>query len=83
MEPLGVKRRNVPHFKGLICAKVDLEAQGHDSTFIICHALLKKAILHYKRALASFVLSTTVATVQWWPLEILRQKSFLLSLSNQ
>ena len=29
---------NVPHFKGLIDAKVDLEAQGHDTTFTLCHA---------------------------------------------
>ena len=63
LEPFGVKRRNVPHFKGLIYAKVELEAQGHDSTFTICHAPLKKAILHYKRALASFVLSSTVHSV--------------------
>ena len=27
------------HFKGLIYAKVELEAQGHDRTFTICHAL--------------------------------------------
>ena len=60
MEPKGVQRRYVPHLKGLISGKVELEAQGRDSTFIICYALLKKAILHYKRALASFVLSTTV-----------------------
>ena len=36
-------------FKGLIYVKVDLEAQGHDSSFTICHSLLKKDILHLKR----------------------------------
>ena len=44
LEPLGVQRRYVPHFKGLIRAKVDLEAQGRDTTFTICHTLLKKTI---------------------------------------
>ena len=38
LEPLGVQRRYVPHLKGLIGVKVDLEAQGRDSTFIFCHA---------------------------------------------
>ena len=50
LEPLEVLRRNVPHFKGLIYAKVELEAQGCDSTFTICHALVKKAVLHCKMA---------------------------------
>ena len=40
-EPIGVQRWHVPHFKGLISAKVDLEAQGRDSTFTFCHANLK------------------------------------------
>ena len=44
LDQLGVQKRNVPHFKGLIYAKVELEAQGRDSTFTICHALLKIAI---------------------------------------
>ena len=63
---MGDQRRHVPHFKGLIYAKVELEAQGRDSTFTICHALWKKAILHYKRARASFVLSTTVYNLSQW-----------------
>ena len=48
LEPLGVHKRYVSHFKGLISAKVDLEAQGHGITFTLCHSLLKKAILHHK-----------------------------------
>ena len=28
--------------KGLISGRVDLEAQGHDSIFTFCHALLNK-----------------------------------------
>ena len=50
LEPLGVQRHYVPHFKGLISAKVDLEAQGRNSTFTFCHAQLKKAILLHKGA---------------------------------
>ena len=60
LEPLGALRRYVPHFKGLIYAKVDLEAQGRDSTFTICHALWKKAILHLKRGFVQTHLLTTV-----------------------
>ena len=45
LEPLGVQRRNVPHFKGLIYAKLELEVQRRDSTFTICQPLLKKTIL--------------------------------------
>ena len=45
-KPLGVQRRYVPHFEGLIYGKAELEAQGCDSTFTLCHALEKKAILH-------------------------------------
>ena len=58
---MEVQRRHVPHFKGLIYAKVDLEAQGRDSTFTFCHAHLKKAILHHRRCKKRFVFSTTVA----------------------
>ena len=44
LEPMGVQRHNVPHFKGLIGAKVDLEVQGRDSTFTFCHAHFKIGI---------------------------------------
>ena len=64
MEPQGVKRPNVPHLKGLIYAKVELEAQGRDSTFTFCHALLKKAILYHKIALGPFVLHRTVCLIK-------------------
>ena len=46
LELLGVQRHTVAHFKGLINVKVDLEAQGRDTSFIMGHALLKKATLH-------------------------------------
>ena len=36
---LGVQRRYVPHFKGLISGNLDFEAQGHDSTFTFFLAL--------------------------------------------
>ena len=57
---MGVQRRHVPHFKGLIYVKVDLEAQGHESTFTFCHALLNKAILEGKTATVRFVLLLAV-----------------------
>ena len=41
-----VLRHCVPHLKGLISGKVELKGQGLDTTFIMGHALLKKAILH-------------------------------------
>ena len=66
---VGVHSRYVSHFKGLICAKVDLETQGHGITFTLCHALLKKGILHHKIAFFRFVFSTTV--LQLIPLDLL------------
>ena len=56
LEPLGLQRRYVPHLKGLISAKEDLEAQWRDSTFTFCHAQLKKAILLHKRAIGPLLL---------------------------
>ena len=47
---MGVQRHTVPHFKGLINAKVDLEAQGRDTTFTLCHAQVQGAILLLKIA---------------------------------
>ena len=51
------------HFKGLISGKVELEAQGRDITFTFCHALLKKAILHYKIEFGQILLHRTVVAV--------------------
>ena len=63
LQPLGVQRRYVPHLKGLISVKVDLEAQERDSTFTFFHAHLTKAILHLKEAksTAVFTKNRTVA----------------------
>ena len=63
LEPLGVQRHTVAHFKGLIYAKVVLEAQGSDSTFTPCHALLKKAILHPKTAIVRIFFRLTVGVL--------------------
>ena len=63
LEPLGAQRRYAPHFKGLISVKVELEAQGHDSTFIFSHALLKKAILQYKIEFGRRLLNRTVSYI--------------------
>ena len=45
LEPPGILEPNVTHFKGLIISDLNPRAQGCDSTFTFCHALLKKAIL--------------------------------------
>ena len=37
------------------------QAEGRNTTFIMGHALLKKAILHLKRANGRFILQGTVA----------------------
>ena len=59
---MGVQRRYVPHFKGLIYGKVEPEAQGRDSTFTFRHAQLKKAILLLKRPNMPFFLSICVSS---------------------
>ena len=66
MEPLGVQRRYVPHFKGLISGKVELDAQGRDSNFTFHHALLKKAILLLKMAKRPVFLQGAVCTLFMW-----------------
>ena len=71
LEPAGVQGPNVPHFKGLICDYMELTAQGRDSTFTFRHALLKKAILHLKRANMPFFLSICVC--MYWSSGLLNQ----------
>ena len=39
------------HFKGLIYGKVEPKDEGCSSTITLCHAQLKKAILHLKTVL--------------------------------
>ena len=60
MEPLGVQRHNVPHFKGLIMLYMDFQAEGCGSAFTFSHAHLKKAILLHKMARVRFDLNTAV-----------------------
>ena len=52
---MGVQKRNVPHFEGLICAKVDLEAQGYESTSTVSYAPLKKPFYTIKGQVAGLV----------------------------
>ena len=61
---MGVKRHNVPDFKGLIVLYLDFEAQGRGSTFTFCHAHLKKAILLHKMARVPFDLLIAVHIAQ-------------------
>ena len=58
LEPLGVQRRYVSHFKGQIYGKVEPEAQGHDSTFTFRHTILKKAILQVRKLKMSIFLGS-------------------------
>ncbi len=53
-EPVGVQWHNVAHFKGLIMLYLEFEAQGRGSTFTLCHAHLKKAILEGKTPKSRF-----------------------------
>ncbi len=39
---------------------MESEAQGRGSAFTLCHALLKKAILHHTEAAMPFFVSTSV-----------------------
>ena len=39
LEPLGIQRRYVPHFIGLVSGNLDFEPQVRDSTFAFLHAL--------------------------------------------
>ena len=48
LEPVGVQRPNVPHFKGLIMLYLDFEAQRRGSTFTFCHAQLKRPFYSIK-----------------------------------
>ena len=63
LEPSGVQRHYVPHFKALIYGNMELQAQGRDNTFTFCHAQFKKDILLHKMATVWFVLLLTVCTV--------------------
>ena len=60
MEPLGVKRRYVPHLKGPISGKGEPKDQGRGSTITLCHAHLKRAILHQKTAIVWIFFCLTV-----------------------
>ena len=57
---MGVQRRYVPHLKGLISGKVELKGQGRGSTITLCHAQLKKAILHLKTAIVRIFICPSV-----------------------
>jgi len=59
LEPPGVQRCYVPHFKGLICGNLKLTAQRCDSILTFHHTLLKKAILQGKRVNRPNIFSST------------------------
>ena len=49
-----------PHLKALMCCFLDLDWLGRCNTFTLCHALLKTAVLHYKKAMGLLLLSSCV-----------------------
>ena len=59
---MGVQRRCVPHLKGLISGKVEPKDQGRGGTINLCHAHLKKAILHLKTAIVRIFFGLSVYT---------------------
>ena len=66
LDPVGVQRCTVPHFKDLIVLYLDVQAQGRDTTFIFHHAHLKKAILYRKTANRPvFKFGDCTSTVSW------------------
>jgi len=60
LEPLGVGRHYVPHFKGLFSDKLEPRAQGRDRAFTFLYSLLKKAILEGKGLKVCIFVSTIV-----------------------
>ena len=60
LEPMGHWRHYVSHFKGLISDQRPSDVQGRNTTFTLFHTLLKKAILHYKKAIVCSHLSMAV-----------------------
>ena len=57
---MGVQRQYVPRLKGLISGKVELKDQVYGSTIKLCHAHLKKAILHLKTAIVRIFICPSV-----------------------
>ena len=66
LESMGVQRHYVPHLKGLLYGNMEPTAQGHNSTFTIRHAQLKKAILLLKRPKVPSFLGTEAKSQQIW-----------------
>ena len=56
-EPLGVQKCYIPHWKAQTFICLEPEVQGRGSTSTMCHALLKKVILHYTSVAVLFDLN--------------------------
>ena len=64
---MGVQRQYVPHLEGLISGKMELKGQGRGGTITICHAQLKKAILHIKTAIVRIFICPSVPLISFGP----------------
>ena len=58
--PLELLAHTVSHLKALIRYNLEPRGQGHGSTFSICHALLKNAILLHTEANVKYIMNSTV-----------------------
>ena len=58
--PLEVQAHTVPHLKALISGIMELRGLGCGSTFNLCHALLKKAILLHTEVLVDSQMNIAV-----------------------
>ncbi len=76
---MGIQRRNIPHFKGLIMLYLDSKVQGRDSTFTIHHAHLKKAILLHKMTRVPSDLNTAVSNLVFYSVWFVPEEFFLSS----
>ena len=58
--PLELQGHTVPHLKGLMCGKMEARKLRCGSIFILCHALLKNAILLHTEANVKYIKNSTV-----------------------
>ena len=63
--PLKLQGHTVPHLKGLMCGKMEVRGLRCGSIFILCHALLKNAILLHIEATVRIFFGPTVHILKW------------------
>ena len=60
LTPLELQGHTVPHLKGLMCGKMEARKLRCGSIFILCHALLKNAILLHIEATVQIFIGPSV-----------------------